>query len=210
MVKVVIWLGAFCTAALALVCIWFVIFASNGMTSPDYQHDADIVRLRDIDTMGAIIKEYHEKMGKYPLQGETDLQYYVLVGTENQVPEDLDRPSYEHLEMSTQDFAARLSRDLERTVTLPFDPQLRPNVKPNFYIYMVEGNSFYFAVHLHESYEIAKRVGAHYYKLEISNNPDPPNYWDYDDLMANEDYQAAVSRPMKKPDFFEQLPHRQE
>lgn len=210
MKRILIWIAIGSVCLCGVVAIWFYTFASNGFTSAAFQHDADIVRLRDMQTMGALLKEYQAKMGKLPLQGESELQYYVLIGDDSQVDPDIEGPAYKHDSMSTAEFEALLSEDLERPVKLPYDPQLVSNGKPTFYLYMMDGDRFYFAIHLHESYGIAKEVGPFYYKLEISNNPEPPEFWDFDMLMANESYQAASSKALKKPGFFDSLEHRRE
>lgn len=210
MKKQLIWIAVGVIGIVGIVTIWSFAFARDGWTSASYQYDADIMRLNDMRVMGELIEEYHAKMGTYPLQGKSELQYYVLIGAEEQLSPDLEGPPYPHDTMTPKDFTALLSEELGRTVQLPYDPQLGANVKPNFYIYMMDGETFYFAIHLHESYGIAKEVGAYYHKLEISNEPEDQVYWNFDELMANEEYQRAASQVMKKPDFFEKLPHRKD
>ena len=210
MVKFFIGLATVSIGIMALLAIWAMVYASNGLTSPKYQHDADILRLNDLRVMGEIIQEYKEKTGTYPLEGITDLQHFVLIGTGEQIHPDLERPDIEHEETSTEDFERILSEGLGREISLPLDPQLRATMKPNFYIYMIESDRYFLAVHLHESHGIAKEVGRFYYKLEVSNVADPPMYWDFNELMADETYQAEASESLENPDYFEQLPHRQD
>ncbi|MFP6582064.1 MAG: hypothetical protein VCD00_05850 [Candidatus Hydrogenedentota bacterium] len=210
MKKQLMWIAAGVIGIVAIVTVWSFVFARNGRTSASYQYDADIMRLNDMRVMGELIEEFHAKTGRYPLQGESELQYYVLIAAEEQLNPDVEGPPYPHDSMTSKDFAAFMSEGLGRTVQLPYDPQLGANVKPNFYIYMMDGETFYFAIHLHESYGIAKEVGAYYYKLEISNEPEEQVYWDFDELMASEDYQGAASQVMKKPGSFERLPHRKD
>lgn len=99
---------------------------------------------------------------------------------------------------------------LGRKIFIPFDPQRVAVNKPNFYIYMIRGKTYYFAVHLHEEFPFARKIAPFYYKLEISNDPNPANQiWDYDALMQNSEFAAAISREMNRPGYFQNLRNEQ-
>ena len=171
----------------------------------DYQHDADIFRLRHLKYYGSLIEEYRTKKGKYPLQGESEAQHYVFIAAPHQqkyvqgVPEQFRVTDLEG-------FRSVLEKGLERKVELRFDPQKVPVSAPNFYIYMVEDDSYFFAVHLYTSSSFTNSLGKHYNKLEITNDePNRNGLWKYGDLIENKDFQSAINKKPHKEGFFLQL-----
>ncbi len=195
--------------AVALVCtIGYCVYryAAEGFTSASYQHDADIVRLQDVNTIGGWLEEYARKEGKYPFMGEGTVPIYVHVASAEQYEYAQEGPPFPHTMRSTRELTTELERGLSRSIAMPFDPQRAPVNKPNFYVYAVDGDTYNFAVHLHEPNSFARKIGPHYYKLEISNRPNPDlNIWAYEDLMANPYYKGAAGRTSHKPGFMEEV-----
>ncbi|MDZ8118132.1 hypothetical protein [Pontiella agarivorans] len=192
------------TAILILICISSNSFALFGMEKK-YQHDADIYRLNHMKYYGELIEEYHKKTGKYPLQGESKTQHYVLIAAPHQqkyakgTPEQFDVTDVEK-------FRSVLEKGLERKVDFKFDPQKVPNGAPNFYIYMIEGDSFFFAVHLNRERSFTNPLGKNYHKLEITNEtPNRRGLWKHKDLLKNEDFQKAASEEPYKRGWMDQL-----
>jgi hypothetical protein len=199
-------LGGILLVLIVVGGIVFYQFAKSGFTSESYQHDADIVRLKDIKLLGSYIKEFHQKTGKYPLEGKSKQSNYVHLATEEQRKHIQGGPPSPHIVTALSEFVEELETGLGRKIPIPFDPQRAPVNKPNFYIYMIRGKIYYFAVHLHEAFPFARKIAPYYYKLEISNHPNPTNQiWEYDALIENREFIAAISREMNKPGYFQHL-----
>ena len=170
-----------------------------------YQHDADIFRLRHLKYYGELLEEYHKKTGTYPLQGDSEGQHYVLVAAPHQkkytdgLPEELPVTDVES-------FRAVLKKGLGRDIEFKFDPQKVPVDAPNFYIYMIEGDTFFFAVHLYHRRSFSNPLGRHYHKLEITNaEPNRKGLWKMEALLKDRDFQKALNEKPHKADFFQDL-----
>ncbi len=84
-----------------------------------------------------------------------------------------------------------------------YDPQYAPTCRPIFYMYMIQGDTYYFAVHLSKYYPFSKRVDRNYYKVEISNKSEPSyKFYTIKELSENNKYIEAVSIPPKKEGYF--------
>ena len=106
--------------------------------------------------------------------------------------------------MSAADFVADLEAGLGRAIPERYDPQFRPSSKPNFYIYMVNKDHYFFAVHLHQSYPFAKRIAANYNKAEISSAADAQDEASLaQQLLASHEFTSALQVPIVKRGFFE-------
>ena len=101
-------------------------------TSSDYQHDADIVRLKHLKYLGSIIEEYKAKTEKYPLQNNTSIQNYVHIASPLQQKYAQDGPPFEHIKTDVSKFQSELEKGLGRKVNMLFDTQLVP-VNKNFF-----------------------------------------------------------------------------
>lgn len=134
-----------------------------------FQRDADIARLRHLEHYGKLIEEYREKTGKAPLQGTAEVPVYVHIANDEQIAFTKNGPPTPHKVVPMVEFVEELESGLGRTIDEFYDPQYRPFKKPNFYIYMVRGNSYFFAIHVSQSFPFAKKVGESYFKVEISN-----------------------------------------
>ncbi|MCA9409086.1 MAG: hypothetical protein KC733_10380 [Candidatus Omnitrophica bacterium] len=78
-----------------------------------------------------------------------------------------------------------------------------PKDKPAFYVYMVTGDIYYFAVHISQYYGFAYRVGEHYYKVEITNNPVKDSRgFSLNELLENKFYKKVAEATPIKEDFF--------
>jgi hypothetical protein len=95
---------------------------------------------------------------------------------------------------------------LGRDIEFKFDPQKVPVGAPNFYIYMIEADSFFFAVHLYNGRSFTNPLDKHYHKIEITNEePNRQGLWKLEELLNNEDFQMAINEKPRKKDFFLQL-----
>ena len=192
-------------AILSLVCIASNSFALFGMEKK-YQHDADIYRLRHLEYFGNLIEEYHDKTGRYPLQGESELQNYVHIAAPHQQKYVRGGPQYKHDVTDVEMFRKVLEEGLGRKVDFKFDPQKVPAGAPNFYIYMIEGDSFFFAVHLYNEHSFARPIGKHYHKVEITNEtPQRRGLWKFDELLEDETFQKALKETPYKSEWMDHL-----
>lgn len=183
----------------AIICLASSSFALFGMEEK-YQHDADIYRLKHLEHFSKLISDYHQKTGKYPLQGESQYQHYVHIAAPHQQKYAQGGPPYKHDVTDIETFREVLEKGLERKVEFKFDPQKSPVGAPNFYIYMIKGDSFFFAVNLYSERSFANPVGKHYHKVEITNEtPSRRGLWKWEDLLKDEDFQKAIKEePYKK------------
>ncbi len=168
-----------------------------------FQQDADVIRLRHLKHYGTLIEEYHEKTGKFPLQGTAEVPVYIHIANDKQAPYAKKGPPFPHMLISMPDFVAELETGLGRAIKERYDPQFRPVNKPNFYIYMIVEDSYFFAVHLHESFPFARKIAKKYYKVEISNKANPQNMASLPQkLFGSPEFTKAIEKTVTKPKFF--------
>ena len=167
-----------------------------------YQHDADIFRLRHMKYFGALIEEYYKKTGKYPLQGLSKAQHYVFIAAPHQERYVQDVPA-QFAVTGLEEFRSVLEKGLERKVEFKFDPQKVPVEAPNFYLYMINGESFFFAVHLYKARSFTNSIGKNYHKLEITNEePNRRGLWNYEQLIDDKGFKSAINEKPNKETFF--------
>ncbi len=169
----------------------------------EYQHDADIFRLRHLEYFGGLIEEYHQKTGKYPLQGNSEYQNYVYIAAPHQQKYANEGPPYKHDVTDVESFRKELEKGLGRRIDFKFDPQKVPVHAPNFYIYMIEGDRYFFAVHLYNKFPFSTPVGKHYNKLEITNEePNRHGLWRLNELVADAGFKMALNKTPHKNGWF--------
>lgn len=175
-------------------------------TSEALQHDFDLVRLQDLKTLSGYIEEYKEAKGKYPFQGDTDLPHYVQIATREQQKYIGEGPPHEHKTSTTQQLVAELQSVLG-DIEVPFDLQRVPVNKPNFYIYLIAGDSYFLAVHLHNDYSFTTNVSRFYNKVEVTNNKAAirSGVWLRSELLSHPEYNAALQAEPYKPGYTTQL-----
>ena len=94
-------------------------------------------------------------------------------------------------------------KGLVKKVQQLYDPQYVPTTKPVFYIYMIQGDTYYFAVHLSKYYPFSTRVAANYYKVQVSNKSYPASkIYTIKELEQNASYKEAVAVPVKNEKYF--------
>lgn len=185
----------FIASVLILLCalILFFVVKSHAMKEA-YQRDVDVKRLRDIKTLGSMVEEYKRIKGHYPFQknlsGNSSVQVFFSTSRPNIA-------LYPNVKLvSITDFEKEIEAVLNKDVKVPFEIQRVPNSsRPIYYMYMVDKDYYYVAVHTHNKYSFARKVAPKYYKIEISNEAYPPKkIWTYKQLMNNTEYQKAVSK----------------
>ncbi|MDH4226966.1 MAG: hypothetical protein OEV59_04330 [Deltaproteobacteria bacterium] len=174
-----------------------------------YQHDLDIARLNDIQTLGWYLEEYRKKTMKYPFQGKHHKPVFVFIITKEQsiyTRTEIER-NQEVIEL--KDFIAELERVLGREIKLPFDPQATPGHRPNYYTYMISGSTYFLAVNLHNPFPFARRIGPNHSKVELTNRPNPAGgLWKYSELIRNKDFVKALEEKPIEPEYVEKLRER--
>ncbi|KKK68224.1 hypothetical protein LCGC14_2946200, partial [marine sediment metagenome] len=145
-----------------------------------------------------------EITGKYPFQDQTELPHYVHIATKEQEQYAKGGPPYSHKKSSAQSLANELISKLGPEIEVPFDLQRVPTNKPNFYIYMINEDLYFFAIHVSQYYGFATKINENYYKVEISNNPTKENKAvAFSDLIKNKRFIDVLNSKSSKPGFFE-------
>lgn len=169
-----------------------------------FQANADVIRLRHLRHWVGLIEDYHARTGKYPYQGMTKHPIYVFVATPRQQEGKSLSPPAPATTKSMADFVATLESGLGQTVDEYYDPQYAADAKPNFYMYMIDGDNYYFAIHTHQRYPFSKFVAPNYHKVEVSNlhNPSVNLVVTPELLLSSEPFLEAVNQPVKNLSFF--------
>ncbi len=194
-------------ARVLLVCGFIVSLVSCAAKEKEYQHDADIFRLRHLKYYGQLIEEYRQKTGQYPLQGSSEHQHYVHIAAPHQQKYAKGGPPYKHDVTGIESFRKILAKGLGRKVDFKFDPQKVPIGAPNFYIYMIEKDSFFFAIHLNNESSFSNPIGKNYNKVEITNAKPPyrRGLWKLKDLLEDKDFKKAISETPHRNGWFLEL-----
>lgn len=178
----------------------------NYDTYRGFQQDADIVRLNHLVYWGKLIEEFKDKTGKYPLSGQSSDPLEVFIATPKQLQLFGEIPNpLKHSRRTMAEFVNELEQGLGRSIAEYYDPQFVPDVKPNFYLYQIQDDTYFFAVHTHQTFGIAKYIAPDYAKVEISNQVLAENaIYRLKDLLSHQAFQTAINQPIQKPGFFEQ------
>jgi len=174
-----------------------------------FQDDADIYRLRHLKYYGELLEEFHNKTGKYPFEGEEEVPIYVYIAISVQEKYAKDTNPNPHEKYSFKYLVETLEQGLGRQIDEYYDPQFGPHGKPNFYIYMIYENTYYFAVHISQYYGFANKIRENYYKVKITNNPDKRFIGiSLNDLVTDENYLNVINSKPIKESFFEKRAHQ--
>lgn len=162
----------------------------------EYQDDCDIVRLQHLVYYGKLIEEYKQKVGKYPFEGENQ-QVYAFIYNKKQKKYSKDTNTTKHKLISPKDFFAELEKGLGRKIDQLYDPQYVPSGRPVLYMYMIDHNQYYFAVHISKYYPFSKKVDSNYYKVELSNIPDKKyKFYTVEEIENNNVYLEACKKEL--------------
>lgn len=171
----------------------------------DLQYNADIVRLNHLEYYGKLINEYYLIKGEYPFQKFASIPVYVHIANDQQEKFTKEKLPFEHKLFSHKEFIFELESVLGRDIPEYFDPQYAPDLKPNFYIYSITNNMFFFAIHVSKKYSFSKKVSNGYYKVEISNILLPfDNFYTVNHLIYDKDFIYEKSKPITKVGYFKE------
>ncbi len=195
------------SSSIKAICSFFVLFLVVGCsgTSTDFQNDADILRLQHLKYYAEILDKYKKVTDKYPFQGRNDIPIYVHIANDEQIEFTKKGPPYPHEVIPFNDFVREVESVLGKEINEYYDPQYRPAYKPNFYIYLINSDTFFLAVHVHQPFPFAKKIAKHYYKIEVSNHPTSQNQAILPmKLLDSPEFNTELSKPVSKPGFFKE------
>ncbi len=114
-------------------------------TLKSFQKDADIVRLKHLKYYGELLEKYYAIKGKYPFQGKDTNQIYVDIANDKQEKATKEEP-IPQVTVPLSDFITEIEATLGHEIEEYYDPQYGADYKPNFYMYMVTQNVYFFAI----------------------------------------------------------------
>jgi len=160
-------------------------------TNRDFQHDADIVRLKHISYLGDLIERFHDKTGNYPLSSDQEKYVYFVSPSQEQYA--LDNKTFKKDQNPILEFKKELELKLEQDVIIPFDPQLVPVNKPAFYVYRVNESGYTLTAHLFEGKGISNKVKKYHYELNISSKTDKEkSIYTYDEIVSMAKFKKKI------------------
>ncbi|MBB4634795.1 hypothetical protein [Longimicrobium terrae] len=120
-----------------------------------YQRAQDPVRLAAADSLRALVREYHQRSGGHlPFEERADSGPFMIVIGRSEAHEDemARTPALRRGARwgNSGELEAELSRVLERSVSLPREPQRVATFAPNVYLYFIAGREYCVVVHLFE------------------------------------------------------------
>ena len=184
----------FLLSVLCLVACAASFFSSAKLSEQAYQNDCDAVRLRHLLYYGHLIEAYKNSVGKYPFEGQGQ-QACAFVCNNKQKEYCADTNPYPHIQKSPAEFFSELEQGLGYRIDQCFDPQYVPSGRPLFYIYMIDGEQYFFAVHLAKKYPFSKKVAPKYYKCEISNMSDAAyQFYTVEELEKDAAFQKVAGK----------------
>lgn len=197
------------TVGLLTSCTVASDMASMG-TVQQLQDDFDIARLNHLELISGYVEQYKEATGTYPFQGVSEFQNYVFIATKEQQQYTNQDAPYSIAITDANIFIDELESKLGREIEMPFDPQRAPVNKPNYYIYMVVGETYFVAVHVHNDYSFAKKLGEYYNKVEVTNSAtgNRNGTWFRENLLKNQKFITAKNKVPNSPGYVEQVIER--
>ena len=175
-----------------------------------YQHDADIFRLKHLKYYGELIEEFRSKTGKYPLQGKNEKCTYVAIAAPHQKKYVPAARLDDRIVVSQEDFRQELETGLNRKIDFKFDPQKVPKKAPIFYLYIINGDGYYFIVQLYNKYSFSVNVAKHYNQVEITNAVNVyreagyncQGLWKFEELLKDTSFKRALGKTPYKNAWF--------
>ncbi len=174
-------------------------------TSAEFQKDADIIRLKHFKYYSEILEKYHSIKGKYPFEGKENNPAYVYIANDEQIDATKNGPDYPHATIPAKEFFSELETVLGHEVLEYYDPQYRGDYKPNFYMYLVYQDAYYFSIHVHQPFLFGEKISDFYYKVEISNYISFRNRAnDPKTLFQSPEFIKELSKAVAKEQFFKE------
>jgi hypothetical protein len=187
-----------------MLIIVAVILGSCDMEK-QYQHDADIMRLRHLKYYVDLLKEYKKQTGHWPFQSNSNIQTYVNILNDWQYKLD-QSPPFSHRKYSVCELHKEIEAGINRKVLFKFDPQRKPVGRPNFYVYMTEDTLAFFSVHLSKPLCGATQLGESYFKIEVTNGDSTrPGTLNMDCLLNSEAFKQAISENLYRDKWFNKI-----
>ena len=186
----------------------FSLLSSCASMESQYQRDADLFRIGHLIHYGELLDEYRDKAGRYPFQEVSGKQLQVAFATDEQ-RRYLNPDSTGIVVKTSEQFRDEVSSVLGREIELRFEPQQVPTTMPLYYLYVVEGGSYYFIVHLYYDYPFAANRGPNFNQVEITNgDTSHRGFWTFEELIRDPDFRSVASRLPERAAWFEELERR--
>lgn len=171
-----------------------------------FQDDADVIRAQHLKYYGDLIEEFKSVTGSYPFMEDADIPVYVFIATPRQLPKGYPEQKlpFQHRIGSVKYFFNVLEEGLGRIVPEYYDPEYAAGYsRTNYYMYVANKGTYFFAVHFHRDTSFTKKVADHYHKVDISNTPTDLNQARNPiELFKSTEFLELINRPIKKPGFF--------
>ena len=184
-----------------------IYYNDNLVTNVAYQENADIIRLRHLNYYGNLILKYFEKTGHYPLQSDSDIPIYVYIANKNQMEFTEIYESaipFEHKSISFKMLVEEIEKVLGYEIDEFYDPQEYPDAKWNWYLYSINKNNFYLAIHVHQRFPFSKFNSPYSYKVEISNisNRSSNLIVEINELLNSDIFKEEMNRSVINEGYF--------
>ena len=116
-----------------------------------------------------------------------------------------DGPKYPHVVIPMAEFVAEIEATLGHEIAEYYDPQYHSDYKPNYYMYMVYKDAYFFAINVHQPFPFAKKVSDFYYKVEISNYVTFRNRAnDPQSLFSRREFKKELKNKIQNEEFFKE------
>lgn len=203
-----------------LVCFSFMQLSCSefeGGTSKSMQEDFDKIRLDHVLIISNLVNEYKENNGHYPFANLSELPVYVTIASDEQIKNNKGK-SRIFIDLNTritdgntpkkpksikkisfQEFKTELESGLQRTITVPIDPQKVPVNKPSIYIYTYYLDVFDVTAFLHNKFTFTRNLNQFNNKITIGNRSHSASaIWTPQDLMKQEEFRHFFQSAFNK------------
>jgi hypothetical protein len=156
-----------------------LLFANNTWAAPDphnqleeqYQSWADLCRIDAVHRISKMIETIHERTGKYPFQGQTNVPVEVRI---SQIPLQGEYryppPGFSGIVLEWSDLYRELAKDLGSSISIPLEPQTVPAFGHiNFIQFYMDHSNYWVSANLFKPNVTTRRLADHVYKYEVGS-----------------------------------------
>ena len=162
------------------IVIVLVISVLTGCVGPDsaleksYQRDADKLRVQGVHSYCALVEEFHEKNGYYPLAKDTSRLPVALAITK--------KKEYRDPGLITE-FESELSTVAGEKFRMLYDPQKVPVYAPRLFQYWTDGKNYSVSANLFAPTERTRPLEQYNHKYEVGSSENRSRrVWKYSEL----------------------------
>jgi hypothetical protein len=189
----------------------------EGGTFKPMQEDFDKTRLEHILIISSLVNEYEDKVGYFPFANRSENPISVTIASEDQIKNDQGRAQI-FLDLSTrtndgvvpeqpksiekislQEFTTELEKVLQKSITLPIDPQKVPLNKPSLYQYTYYLGVFDVTAFLHNKFSFTRTLNQFNNKISVGNRSNHHSaIWTPQELIIQEDFNQFFQSPFNE------------